>query len=375
MCPRHSGNGSFLEGATKVILKHLENEHFGVSELARELGMSRSNLHRKVHALTGKSASQFIREVRLNKALELLKASDLTISEVAYKVGFGSATYFSKCFHDHFGYTPGETGQRDVEKTPPANPQIKSDTFEPIIHWFSARWMIPFSMLVLAAIALIIFFKPFSVIQNPKDIVIAVLPFRNDSPDQQNEYIVNGLMEEIMTKLSSLQGVSVVSRTTSESYRDSDKNLPQIGRELQANYILEGSATFLNNQTRIRIQLIKTATDSHVWSEPYERLITKDNLFRIQEEVALAVADELDLVLNPDQQKDLERKPTENMEAYQAYLEARNLLHVATFLRVNKPDDPRFTRMKQLTDHAITLDTSFSEAYTLLAQLYIYTLS
>ncbi len=87
---------------------HLAESEFGVSELASSVGVSRSNLHRKVKEITGKPVNSFISEIRLNKAFEILKQGELTVSEVAYNVGFNSVPYFVKCFHEHFGYTPGK---------------------------------------------------------------------------------------------------------------------------------------------------------------------------------------------------------------------------------------------------------------------------
>lgn len=375
MSPRHSGNGSFLQGATNIVLAHLENEHFGVSELARELGMSRSNLHRKIHTITGKSASQFIREVRLNEALELLKDSELTVSEVAFRVGFGSATYFSKCFHDQFGFPPGEAKKNGCGESDALHSHLKEAAGNHTRTRILSSWVITSVVFILAVIILIIAFKPFTGKYPEQQYVIAVLPFHNDSPDQENDYIINSMMDEIMTKLSALDGVKLVSRTTSEAYRNSGKSMRQIGEEMQADYILEGSATLLNNQTRMRLQLIETLTDSHVWAEPFERLVNEENLFRVQEDVALAVARDLNLLLNPQQEKEIERRPTENMEAYHAYLEARNLINVTTYFLETEPDDPRLKRVKQLLNHAISLDSSFSQPYTMMAHLYIDILS
>ena len=102
----------FLTRLTEIIHEHIDNEMFGVSELAVKAGMSRSNLLRKVKKSTGLSASQFIRQIRLKKAMGLLKEdSSLTVSEVSFEVGFNSASYFVKCFHDHYGFPPGEVGR------------------------------------------------------------------------------------------------------------------------------------------------------------------------------------------------------------------------------------------------------------------------
>lgn len=91
----------FLKQITAVIEENLSNEQFGVSELAHEIGMSRSNLLRKVKKLTGLSVSQFIRQLRLNRAMEMLKQTSSTVSEVSYQVGFSSTSYFIKCFREH----------------------------------------------------------------------------------------------------------------------------------------------------------------------------------------------------------------------------------------------------------------------------------
>ncbi|MCP3929161.1 MAG: helix-turn-helix domain-containing protein [Bacteroidetes bacterium] len=108
----HSIENDFLSRSTEIVEENLSNEQFGVSELAREIGMSRSNLLRKIKKLTGLSVSQFIRKIRLQEAMEILKKNTSTVSEVSYKVGFGSTSYFIKCFHDYYGYPPGELGKR-----------------------------------------------------------------------------------------------------------------------------------------------------------------------------------------------------------------------------------------------------------------------
>lgn len=102
----------FINKLTEIILANLGNEKFGVKELAQESGMSLYRMSRKLHSINKKTVNQFIREVRLQKALEMLKNEEYTGSEVAYKTGFGSPAYFSKCFHDFFGYTPGEVRER-----------------------------------------------------------------------------------------------------------------------------------------------------------------------------------------------------------------------------------------------------------------------
>ena len=92
----------------RIITANLRNDRFSVGDLSRDVGMSRSQLNRRLHKLTGRSISQYIREFRLQEALRLIRETDLTVSEISYEVGFHSPTYFNTCFHDYFGHPPGE---------------------------------------------------------------------------------------------------------------------------------------------------------------------------------------------------------------------------------------------------------------------------
>ena len=107
---------NFIDKAESLILENISNEHFGVSELADTLYMSRSNLLRKIKKQTQLSASQFIRQIRLKEGKELLQNSSLTVSEVSHQVGFGSPSYFIKCFREQYGYPPGEVGKADMKE-------------------------------------------------------------------------------------------------------------------------------------------------------------------------------------------------------------------------------------------------------------------
>ena len=107
---------------TQIVQDNFTNEQFGVKELVKIYGMSRSQLHRKLKPIKGQSISQFIREIRLEKAMQLLQKNETTVSEIAYQVGFNSPTYFNTCFHDYFGYPPGEVKfrfpQHDLQQSP-----------------------------------------------------------------------------------------------------------------------------------------------------------------------------------------------------------------------------------------------------------------
>lgn len=110
-------SSDFLDQARGLVLDEVSNEQFGVSELAEAMNMSRSSLLRKIKKHTGLSASQFIRNVRLDKAKELLTESDLTVSEISFEVGFSNSSYFIKCYREHFGHPPGEARKIFIEES------------------------------------------------------------------------------------------------------------------------------------------------------------------------------------------------------------------------------------------------------------------
>jgi len=122
MIEQNAKDQIFIRKLTEIILANLEDENFGTKELSRETALSQRSINQKLKSISGKTLSQFIRETRLHKALEMLQNGNLTASEVAYKVGFGSPTYFNKCFHECFGYSPGTAKKADFETTGELNP-------------------------------------------------------------------------------------------------------------------------------------------------------------------------------------------------------------------------------------------------------------
>ena len=175
-----------LDRLNEAIENNLDNEQFGVEELAKESGLSRSQLHRKLHSLTGQSASQMIREYRLKKALNLLQDDTATVAEVSYLVGFGSPSYFNTCFNDFFGYPPGEVKFRKF-----ANKKRKQLTPNRII----------FLTMAIAIIFLLVYsFSDYLSVNKPEltknaDKSIAVLPFDNLSNEDENTYCAEAQTE------------------------------------------------------------------------------------------------------------------------------------------------------------------------------------
>ena len=153
---------------------------------------------------------------------------------------------------------------------------------------------------------------------------VAVLPFLNDSPDEENTYFINGLMEEVLNNLQKIKDLRVISRTSVEQYRGQKKPISEIAGELGVNYIVEGSGQKYGNSFRIRIQLIMAAKETHLWGESYQQKIKKaEDIFNIQTQIAESIAKELKAIITPQEKDLIEKIPTKQLEAYDAYLKGQ----------------------------------------------------
>lgn len=541
----------FLARLTEIIHEHIDNEMFGVSELAVEIGMSRSNLLRKVQKAANVSASQFIRQVRLQKAMVMIRQSSLTVSEISYQVGFSSTSYFIKCFREEYGYSPGEAGKRsdedlrregqstqkhqlaaimftDIEGFTALMQQNEEqamqfrnrhrDDFEKLTHKFDGKILqyfgdgtlstfnsaidavrcgielqlafskdpqIPVRIGIhtgdilfsddgiagdgvnvasrieslaktqsvfisekvfdevknqagIQCISMGVFElknvdKPMEVyaIANPGLVVpdkkqitgkvkvksekvinsqdsskktsvlwfllpiiavlvgyilyssdlfqnlnrsntasaqikgkksIAILPFKNDSNDSSNVYFVNGLMESTLNNLQKIKDLRVVSRTSVEKYRNTTKTSPEIGRELNVHFLIEGSGQKIGDQIMLHIQLINAGTDEHLWSEQYNR--EAKDIFALQMEVAKIITDQIEVIITPDEAERINTPPTDNVLAYDYFLQGLDLLYYKTYETLHKSIE--------LFQKAIDEDNEFARAYAAISIAYYY---
>jgi serine/threonine protein kinase len=153
---------------------------------------------------------------------------------------------------------------------------------------------------------------------------IAVLPFINDSPDQENAYFINGVMEEILGNLQKIKALRVISRTSVERYRDTKKSVREIAGELGVNYIVQGSAQKYGSEFRLRAQLIAAEHESHLWAESFQQRITDvEDIFNIQIRIATSIAEQLRAVISPEEKKLIEKIPAADLAVYDEYLKAR----------------------------------------------------
>ena len=154
---------------------------------------------------------------------------------------------------------------------------------------------------------------------------IAVLPFENLSEDKGNEYFADGIQEEILERLSKIEDLKVISRTSTEKYKSAPANLREIAQELGVANILEGTVQKAADEVRVNVQLINAQNDSHLWADKYDRKLA--DIFAVESEVAAAIADQLNAKLTGAEQKAVAQKPTANVAAYDAYLRALSIEH------------------------------------------------
>jgi len=189
---------------------------------------------------------------------------------------------------------------------------------------------------------------------------IAVLPFENRSEDKSNAYFADGVQDEILTRLSKIGDLKVISRTSTQRYKNTSLSLAQIAKELGVANLLEGSVQKTNDQVRVNVQLIRATNDSHLWAETYDRRLT--DIFAVESEVAAAIADKLQAALTGSEQRALASKPTGNLDAYDAYL------HGIEFdRRTELPAD--LLEAKRYLELAVKLDPTFALAWARLGRV------
>jgi serine/threonine protein kinase/Tfp pilus assembly protein PilF len=213
------------------------------------------------------------------------------------------------------------------------------------------------AMLAIAAIALWIYqrTRPFTPIERS----IAVLPFENLSSDKENAYFAEGIQDEILTRLSKIDELKVISRTSTQHYKSAPENLPEIAKQLGVAHILEGSVQKSADTVRVNVQLIKAATDSHLWSETFDRRLT--DIFSVESEVSKAIADQLRAKITGQEQEVIAAKPTSNPQAYDAYLRGLAYILKTGFTPANSLGAQKYLK------EAVRLDPNFALGWALLS--------
>ncbi len=324
------------------MLDNLLNPQFGVSALAEELGISRSELYRRVREAEQKSASQFIREIRLDKALELLKKDQYSIAEIAYMVGFNSPTYFSTCFKEYFGYSPSTADQNGHHEG------AVKETSRP------GRWKVPVILGVLAILVAVFGISSINKGSRPEmEKSLAVLEFDYLGTDSTQTQRARLLADGVLNNLSNRGGLRVVPASASFTV-DKREACSKIGKNLGVDYLLDGSLSILGDQLKATVKLIDAREGRQLWARSF------DSGTKTFPEFPEAISKEVAARLNHSTLP--ETKNTRSLQAMELYLQAKRM------------GDQRYkdsiTQAIRLLEQAVDLDPYFAEAHGELSYLY-----
>ena len=370
-----TSNKVFVEKLDRLIDDNIDNPVFSVDMICQNLGLSRSHLHRVVKEQAGLSTTLYIRQRRLLKAEQLLVNSELRVSEIGDRVGITNPQNFSTYFVEKFKLSPTEFRKERAQFTVPAEspfqsmielkqpirPEPVADS--PVGHppvfpslWSRYGWATVFvGLLLMIGLGLyssLAHLEPTHSSVGQAMNSLAVLPFTNLGA-ADNALVCEGIMDDVHTSVSFIKNLNVISRVSSDQYRNSSKNMRQIADELKVNTILKGSVLRASDQIQIKIELIATQGNSPVWVKRYNAAY-KD-IFGLTDRIVADVARQLKLSTHALVSGKMPSARTQNIEAYNAFLQGRQLMNTRT----------RADLLESLArfDQAILLDSTFAEAH------------
>ena len=201
----------------------------------------------------------------------------------------------------------------------------------------------------------------------PSSDKIAVLPFATRGTEEETGAFADGVHDDLLTTLTAIGGLRVISRTSVLRYRDTTRNLRQIGEELGAANLLEGSVQQIGDQVRINVQLIDATTDEHLWAETYDRELSVENLFDIQSEIAQTIAEALSVTLSPAERERIQREPTDDLEAFYAYNRGKQL-YVRQSFEALRAAVPEFESALEIDPDYVLANAALARTYSMLAR-------
>lgn len=376
---RKSFHKTLVDKLTAEIESNLNNNQFGVDSLAQAVGMSRSSLHRKLQKAAGISTSQFIREYRLKRALQILSQEDITASEAAYRVGFSSATYFSTCFHKFYGYTPGEVkskinGQVGENNEGPIHETGKVFAVDSENSKSKSKKTAIWVTILLVILSSTLFFYNATSKENEEILTIekkideksiAVLPFKNLTGKPDLEYVSDGMTDAVISRLTKISAIDqVIPFTSTLSYKETDKTIEEIASELGVQNLLQGNLQISGNQIKINLQLIDGNSNAHLWSEEFVREWKSDEIFEMQTELIAGIADNMNAFIANEELAAIKKIPTKSKQAYSYYLQAE--------YQLQKSNTLAYANAIPLYEKAIAIDSNFVSAYRGLATTWYF---
>ncbi len=350
----NSSENDFLTKLTEIVEANLTNPQFGVSLLAKEMGMSRSNLHRKVNEISKITVSQFINQVRLKKAKEILQHSSETVSDVAYKVGFNNVSYFIKCFHKYYGYSPGEVGNRQEET-------------EELSHFGEKRIRLRTILIstistVIIVVVFIFIFKPFQFQQKGLKKTIAILPAQNF--ETFDSIAIDGILQNTRDNLCRIKDIEkVVPWISVLQYKNTLKPAPEIAKELGINYLVKPRVWMSDNKIYLSVTLIEGLRDKTLSIPVYE--IDSNNITTIHQDILRDIAEEIDISITPAEKVNIDKLITANKKARNYYWEGIDIINL---WRYGEKAD--LNEAVTCFENAIKYDNEFALAYAQLARTY-----
>ncbi len=246
------------------------------------------------------------------------------------------------------------------EKLKAARVAVAARRKRAVFRWLSLGVVSLLAMIALIGFLLFRYRRPPATVELPvPEKSIAVLPFDNRSRDPDNAYFADGIQDEILTRLSKIADLKVISRNSTQHYKSAPENLPDIAKQLGVAHILEGSVQKSGDTVRVNVQLIKAANDSHLWADTFDRKLT--DIFSVESEVARAIADQLRAKLTGREEQVIAAKPTDNPDAYDAYLRG-----LAYTLKTQNTPANALGAQKYLRE-AVRLDPKFALSWALLS--------
>jgi serine/threonine protein kinase/Tfp pilus assembly protein PilF len=235
------------------------------------------------------------------------------------------------------------------------------DRFNPQARWRRRKAILATAVFILAIVSLALGSWLYQRTRTftPEERSIAVLPFENLSSDKENAYFAEGIQDEILTRLSKISDLKVISRTSTQHYQSAPRNLREIAKQLGVAHVLEGSVQKSADTVRVNVQLINAISDSHVWSDTFDRKLT--DILSVESEVAKTIADQLRAKLTGQEEEVIATKPTDNPQAYDAYLRGLAYTLKTGFTPANSLGAQKYLK------EAVQLDPNFALAWTLLS--------
>ncbi len=344
----NSLENEFLTKLTEIVEANINNPQFGVSVLAREMGMSRSNLHRKVNEITKITVSQFINQVRLKKAKEILRHTTNTVSEVAYEVGFNNVSYFIKCFHKYYGYSPGEIGNREDDKNKPIS--SSSNKIKRV------KVLIPAIIIGLLLIVFYFIVYPFRRENQNIEKTIAVIPMIYLNPDSASS-VADGIAFAVNNKLELIEDLTVRPWISVRKFRDPNKDVYEISKDLNVNYLVQFVCqNYGQKDFSITVTLINAWNNTMSTINKYESTIY--DIYAMEDNISKEVAEIIDAKITPKEKLRINRRPTDNDKALRYYYQGLQKQNTDAKIAVS------------FFKKAVEEDSKFALAYAELANAY-----